>query len=133
MRTIYKYDITDLNMGRLEAPIVRVLSVGEQRGRICVWAEVDTKMKPEKWEFLPIPTGISLEDQDGKYVLDKHTFYGTVSLVGGALIFHVYGRNCEPKKIEDLTPPITVKSKKAENKSYATKQQSKINLSLLGF
>jgi hypothetical protein len=127
MRTIYKYDITDLNMGRLEAPIVRVLSVGEQRGRICVWAEVDTKMKPEKWEFLPIPTGISLEDQDGKYVLDKHTFYGTVSLVGGALIFHVYGRNCEEKK-QTIQPKKTT-----ENKSYATKQQSKINLSLLGF
>ena len=98
MITIYKYDITDLNMGRLEAPIVRVLSAGEQHGRICIWAEVDTKMKSEKWEFLPIPTGISLEDQDGKYVLDKHTFYCTFSLVGGALIFHVYGRNCEPKK-----------------------------------
>ena len=127
MRTIYKYDITDLNMGRLEAPIVKVLSVGEQRGRICVWAEVDTKMKPEKWEFLPIPTGISLEDGNGKYVLDKHTFYGTVSLVGGALIFHVYGRNCEEKK-------QTIEPKKvAENKSYAPKQQSKIDFSLLGF
>lgn len=128
MRTIYKYDITDLNMGRLEAPIVRVLSVGEQHGRICVWAEVDTKTKPEKWEFLPIPTGISLEDGNGKYVLDKHTFYGTVSLVGGALIFHVYGRNCEKKK-----QPIEPKKAAAENKSYAIKQQSKIDFSLLGF
>ena len=125
MRTIYKYDITDLNMGRLEAPIVRVLSAGEQRGRICIWAEVDTNMKPEKWEFLPIPTGISLEDGNGNYVLDKHTFYGTVSLVGGALIFHVYGRNCEEKKRP------TEPKKVAENKTYAAKQQSKINLSLL--
>jgi hypothetical protein len=92
-----------------------------------VWAEVDLDRPNEKWSFHCIPTGISLEDQNGNYMLNKYTFYGTVSLFDGGLIFHVYGRNYEEKK-----QPIEPK-KVAENKSYTTKNQSKINLSLLGF
>lgn len=128
MRTIYKYDITDLNNGILSAPIVRVLSVGEQRNRICVWAEVDTNKTPERWQFIPVPTGVSLDPPDNRRcLLDTHTFYGTVHLANSMLIFHVYGRNTT-----EAIKPTHVEGKPNTNPDPAPKKRaSKINLNTL--
>lgn len=127
MRTIYKYDITDLSNGIITAPIKKVLSVGEQRGRICVWAEVETNDTPAKWQFIPIPTGVSLDPPaNRKCLLDTHQFYGTVQLAGGALIFHVYGRNMdEPLKT------LQVNEKRFKKPSKPETRASKINLNTL--
>lgn len=42
MKKIYKYEL-ELGVARVEMPIEsNVLSVGNQRGAVCLWAEVDT-------------------------------------------------------------------------------------------
>ena len=62
----------------------RILSVGEQRGDINVWAIVDPEVPTEARTFLVLGTGHPAAGASGA------TFLGTVQLLGGSLVFHVF-------------------------------------------
>lgn len=86
--TVWKFVIADP-----ETPVqmprgARVLHVAEQRGDVCVWAEVDPSMPLEPRRFVVAGTGHPLPAYRGP-------FLGTVLLAGGALVYHVW---------EDLRP-----------------------------
>lgn len=135
MKSIHKYDIT--THSEINAPIIRVLSVGEQHGRVCVWAEVDLDAPNETWVFHCLPTGIAVNnDEHGVSAFDVYNYYGTVQFMMGNLIYHIYGG-----KKEDIinhrkpASPATqaMKSQKAAEpkKEFKPKQQSKIDLDIL--
>lgn len=88
MKSIYKYTIEPYKEKlEINGPIVRFLSVQMQRGKICVWAEVDTSLPERHFGFLPIGTGWNL-DEFGKFEYMK--YLGTVQECGGDLIWHMY-------------------------------------------
>lgn len=79
--TIWKFVIEDP-----ETPVpmpydARVLSVGVQRGKVCVWALVDPDMPKVLHPFVIVPTGEQMPDHG--------RFLGTVML-RGFLVFHVF-------------------------------------------
>ena len=136
MKSIYKYDIT--SNSEVMAPIIRVLSVGEQHGRICVWAEVDLDRPNEQWIFHCLPTGVAVYSDDNDVsVFDYYDYYGTVNLMMGSLIYHIYGGKKE-EIINKRRPasPATQAMKKQNTaeepkKISKPKQQSKIDLDIL--
>ena len=136
MKSIYKYDIT--SNSEVMAPITRVLSVGEQHGRICVWAEVDLDRPNEQWIFHCLPTGVAVySDDNGVSVFDYYDYYGTVHLMMGSLIYHIYGGKKETiiNKRRPASPATQAMKKQntAEEpkKEFKPKQQSKIDLDIL--
>ncbi len=91
MKTIYKYYLKLAGSTVIELPIgSRILSVGNQRGDICIWAEVDT-VSPytgkepitEDIKFYVIGTGES--------VPDNLKYLGTVIIE--PFVWHVYQEN----------------------------------------
>ena len=88
MRTIYKYKMEPgAACLRIEAPIVKLLSVQCQRSVICVWAEVDTNLPNRKFIITPIGTGWDLDMVE----LPKDAVYwDTVQQFGGDLVWHIY-------------------------------------------
>ena len=135
MKSIYKYDIT--SNPEIVAPIIRVLSVGEQHGRICMWAEVDLDRPSEKWMFHCLPTGIAVySDEKGISVFDYYDYYGTVHLALGSLIYHVYGGKKEEivnrrKPASPATQAMKTQKAAEPKKEFKMKQQSKIDLDIL--
>ena len=93
MRSIYKYDITESTTGLVSGPITKVLCTDVQKGRIVIWAEVDTDAPERFFQFFPIGTGWNLSNvgEDNDCILDTHTYIGTIQLMGGSLIYHIYG------------------------------------------
>lgn len=61
----------------------KVLCVHEQRGEVCLWAEVNTNAEQEFRTFEVYGTGHAIPDGKGKYI-------GTAFLAGQSLVFHVY-------------------------------------------
>lgn len=114
MRTIYKYDLSDMNNNILEGPIVKFLHADQQHGRIMVWAEVDTSLPNRQFQIFPIGTGWDMT-LSKECIFDTHTYLGTVSLFGGSYIFHVYYKDVTPTKKEIKTEKKIdlTKSKKA--------------------
>lgn len=136
MKSIYKYDIT--SNSEVMAPIIRVLSVGEQHGRICVWAEVDLDRPNEQWIFHCLPTGVAVySDNNGVSAFDYYDYYGTVHLMMGSLIYHIYGGKKETiiNKRRPASPATqamkTQKAAEEPKKASKPKQQSKIDLDIL--
>lgn len=135
MKTIYKYDIT--THSEINAPIIRVLSVGEQYGRICMWAEVDLDRPSEKWIFHCLPTGVTAySDEKGLSLFDYYDYYGTVHLALGSLIYHVYGGKKEDiinhrKPASPATQAMKMQKAAEPEKGFKMKQQSKIDLDIL--
>ena len=135
MKSIHKYDIT--NKSEFNVPIIRVLSVGEQRGRICLWAEVDLSRPYETWIFHCLPTGVAIyNDESGLSVFDYYDYYGTVQLALGNLIYHVYGGKKEDiinrrKPASPATQAMKTQKAAEPKKEFKPKQQSKINLDTL--
>ena len=136
MKSIYKYDIT--SNSEINAPIIRVLSVGEQHGRICVWAEVDLDKPNEQWIFHCLPTGVAVySDDNGVSVFDYYDYYGTVHLMMGSLIYHIYGGKKETiinkrKPASPATQAMKMQNTAEEpKKTFKPKQQSKIDLDIL--
>lgn len=113
MRTIYKYDIMNADEGLIEGPITKLLYVAEQHGTICVWAEVDTDGPQRKFQIMPIGTGWDLTSKQGHgCILDTHTYIGTVILMNGNLVFHVYAAEVLPTSVKKPQPPKEKKEKK---------------------
>ena len=83
MKTIYKYKI-DLTNPDLEMPIgAKILTVREQSGQLCLWAEIDTEAKTELVGFKVFGTGHKMTDSDKEFV-------GTAFFNTGEFAFHVY-------------------------------------------
>lgn len=128
MRSIYKYPIE--GHGYVRGPITRILTVDEQFGNIVLWAEVDTETPERVFHIVPIGTGWSLDPKPGgNCILDEYTYIDTVVMLGGNLVFHVYGVEViskDEKKVDE-------EPKKVNNDEVKfTEKNSKINLDVLG-
>lgn len=85
MQKIYKYKIEVIDEQDIQIPNgAEILSVTEQYGDIVLYANVDS-------EADLIPYHISIRGTGHNAVGLKHKFLGTVKLVDGALMFHVFG------------------------------------------
>ena len=128
MRSIYKYPID--GQGYVRGPITRILTVGEQFGKIVLWAEVDTEAPEKLLHFAPIGTGWSLDPKPGeKCVLDEYAYINTVVMLGGNLVFHVYGAEVVSKKEEK--PKEEPKVVRNNSEANFTAKNAKINLDVL--
>ena len=88
MRTIWKFDrpLSSLDdVIHIEMPRgAKVLSVGNQNGKLAIWAEVDTDYshRTETRRFRVAGTGHPLNE--------TCRFIGTVQFESGSLVFHIY-------------------------------------------
>ena len=88
MKTIWKYKLSP-DATELEIPGgSTVLSVDEQFGNVCLWVEVDTENRLAPRVFETFGTGHPIYTDMGI----TRKFIGSVKLMDGALIFHVYER-----------------------------------------
>jgi hypothetical protein len=85
-KEIWKYTLKTTDVQTVPLPInAKILHVGVQRERICLWAEVDPiEAAFTSHIFRIIGTGHPIFDT---YQLK---YLGTVMLQGGSLVFHVY-------------------------------------------
>lgn len=84
MRTIYKYHIEIRNFQILKVPQDRkILSVQVQKDEVCIWAEVDTQSPMSDLKVYVFGTGHPIQQKDLNYI-------GSVQLLGGDLVFHVF-------------------------------------------
>lgn len=84
MKTIYKYSLEPLTKQFVSLPQkAKMLSVTEQKGKIVLYALVDT-------DEIPWPRKISIYGT-GQFVDDETLhFLGTVKLQGGEFMLHVF-------------------------------------------
>lgn len=87
MKTVYKYTIEPVPGQIIEMPEgAEILCVQTQYGdNICIWAAVDPKAPSVRRAIEILVTGGTVVSIDGKYI-------GTVQLIGGTLVLHVYDR-----------------------------------------
>lgn len=84
MKTIWKYPLEDTwEQVMLMPEGAKIIHVGEQRGVICLWAEIDTKVPMEHRKFYTVGTGT----QFPSYPVD---YLGTVIKEMGIFVWHVY-------------------------------------------
>lgn len=77
MKTIYKYP---LNNVYIKGPITKFLSVQNQHGTPCLWAEVDTDLPNKNYLVSITGTGLNIP-KDGIYI-------GTIQIEN--YVFHYY-------------------------------------------
>ena len=83
MKQIWKYPIK-IGERIIEMPKgAKILCVKEQFEQICLWVEVYPANKKEKRHFIVYGTGHIINDTAQIYL-------GSVKLLGGALIYHIY-------------------------------------------
>ena len=104
---VWKYEVppSPPRMFSLEMQAgARILSAQIQHGSLCLWALCDIKAAKEQREILIVGTGqaivvarpISLESGEkleevpGARVINDLAFIGTVQLMGGDIILHVF-------------------------------------------
>lgn len=88
MKQIWKFKIDppEFVVSAVKMPQgAKVLSVGNQGEQIMLWALVDAEAMQEERLFRVIGTGWDIEPD-----FDATKFVGTVSLLGGKLIFHIF-------------------------------------------
>ena len=86
MNTIYKYALKITDNQVIQIPKQNgALSVGEQRGTLCLWALVNTTDILVDAHIKIIGTGHPIDDLD----LQIWTFLGTVQMNNG-LVFHIF-------------------------------------------
>lgn len=87
MRTIWKYSTgireLDNTIGFTMPEGARVLSVGNQYEKLCLWVEVNDSAELESRSFCIRGTGHPFTGYEGK-------FLGSAIFMDGALVFHVY-------------------------------------------
>lgn len=96
MKTIYKYELELKDEQEILLPTgAEILSAAEQKGKIVIYALVDNEIKTEEiFEFVIRGTGHPVF-----FHTDNYKFIGTVKLMDGALMFHVfYEKNKESRK-----------------------------------
>lgn len=80
---IYKYELEIRENQWVDLPYgAQLLSVGEQNGKLFVWARVDRERQGDAILFRIYGTGLLFE-------LDPGRFLGTVQMQNG-LVWHVY-------------------------------------------
>lgn len=87
MKTIFKYEIDNNNLSVEMHQNAKILTVQEQRGKICIWAEIDTSKDFELRHFVLMGTGHSFHN-----IPENIKYIGTVQLHNGDLVIHVYER-----------------------------------------
>ena len=105
MRKIFKYplEITDYQTIEIKSPAI-LLSVVEQNNKIVMYALVDDFEYDIPVDIMIIGTGNPIRND-----IDSYKFLGTVSLMDGRLIFHVFARHSKDflrtgeKKEEDMS------------------------------
>jgi hypothetical protein len=86
MKTVYKYNLKDLHEQTIVADLRwKPLSVTQVDNRIYLYALVDTDRDKYPHKVKIFGTGHPFEQGD----LDN-AFVGTVALLGGQLVFHVF-------------------------------------------
>lgn len=87
MKTIYKYNLEVQDEQELLLPTgAKILSVANQRETIVLYALVDKEIKTEEvFKFVVRGTGHPVDFQ-----IDDYTFLGTVKLMNGSFMFHVF-------------------------------------------
>jgi hypothetical protein len=84
MKTIHKYPLEITDRQRFFVPRgARLLTAQNQRGTLCLWAEVDTAATSEYREALVVGTGNPLPDDFAQF-----DYVGTAQ--HGPLVWHVY-------------------------------------------
>jgi len=86
MKSVYKYKLQIGGEQQIELPIdAEILTVQVQRGKLCLWALVDTESVVKvTHRFYVYGTGHNVHD-------DEHKKYiGTFQLADGDLVFHVF-------------------------------------------
>lgn len=85
MKTIWKYELETMDVRVVEMPVgAEILTVQEQRGKLCLWALVDPEADKERRVFCIHGTGHPVST----VALKK--YIGTYQLMEGALVFHVF-------------------------------------------
>lgn len=88
MKTIYKYEL-EVKDGIQEVYMpdaADIIHVGEQNGKICMWAEVDTTNISEQRYFHVIGTGHPIPNTKG--IPTRSNWTGTVQMP--PFVWHVY-------------------------------------------
>lgn len=84
MKTVWKFFLDR----EVEMPTgAKLLHVAEQHGQLCTWAEVDPDAPTEIRRFALVGTGHN--------VPENVTFVGTILMMGGGILIHVYERSSE--------------------------------------
>lgn len=85
MKTIFKFELEIEDLQEVAMPLnAELLTAQVQNGRVVVWAVVDTdEVERVTRTFRICGTGHHLPVDPGHYL-------GTVQLLGGSLVFHVF-------------------------------------------
>ena len=88
MRTIHKFVLNAETRNILTLPrLSDILSAAEQRGEIVLYVQLDTgELEKEKVEIFVFGTGHNIDAMPE----DSSQFVGTVKLLDGSLMFHVF-------------------------------------------
>lgn len=84
MKQIWKFEITPDGQ-TVQMPVNAViLSVQNQKEKLCLWAFVDPRAPTEAREFEVIGTGHAFQDDP------RRRYLGTVQMHNGFLVWHVF-------------------------------------------
>lgn len=83
---IHKYEL-DEGVCTFQLPVsAKPIHVAEQRGKLCVWVEFEANdFARTEHTFEVVGTGVPFQKADFNHI-------GTVLLMGGSLVLHVYHR-----------------------------------------
>jgi len=89
MKTIYKYNIGIVDKQQIHLPVGHeILSVQTQGGAVCIWALIDTEAETQEELIEVFGTGHPVHVDMGI----ERQFIGTVQIMGGTQIYHVFKR-----------------------------------------
>ena len=110
MKKIYKYQIIPQDFQALELPEgSKILSVSEQYNNIVLHALVN----PDIEEIDIYDIAVKGTGHDFPKKLDTYTFLGTVKLMNGALMFHIFY-----KKVKWRFRNVVIKMKEVDKRVY---------------
>ena len=85
MREIWKFEVIGDDVFTRQMPRgATILSIAEQRGDVCMWAEVDPEAPKETRRFRLAGTGHPMPADE------KRRFIGTVLSRNGSFVFHLF-------------------------------------------
>ena len=87
MKKIYKYELQPVDFQNLKLPKgSKIISVTEQYDKMVLYAIVDTDtLETEIYDIAVKGTGHDFPEK-----LDTYTFLGSIKLIGGSLVFHIF-------------------------------------------
>lgn len=88
---VFKYPLEIRDEQRIAMPYVAtIISAQAQHGILCLWAVVDETAPPTERTIDILGTGHHMEGD--RFMGDKRKFIGTVQMMSGALVWHVFER-----------------------------------------